>query len=139
MRQIEMRLPNELGYERVAVDSAASTARMMGFSDDRIEDLKTALAEACINSIEHGGKKRATRKLLVRLTVREDRLQMDVYDNGEKFDIKMHRPRIEVRIDGTTPPRGWGIFLMRSLVDSVEVSSADGGNVTRLVMYLHRT
>jgi len=28
----------------------------MGFSEDRIEDLKTAVAEACINAMEHGAR-----------------------------------------------------------------------------------
>ena len=38
------------------MNTAASVARLMGFSDERVEDLKTAVAEACINAIEHGNK-----------------------------------------------------------------------------------
>jgi len=30
--------------------TAASVARLKGFSDERIEDLKTAVAEACLNA-----------------------------------------------------------------------------------------
>ena len=44
-------LPSKLGHEKVAMNTAASVARLMGFSEPRIEDLMTAVAEACINSI----------------------------------------------------------------------------------------
>lgn len=52
----ELRLPTRLGVEKVAMSTAASVAGIMGFSADRVEDLKTAVAEACINAIEHGNK-----------------------------------------------------------------------------------
>ena len=48
---VEVKLPSRLGFEKVAMGTAASVAKLMGFPDDRIEDLKTALAEACINAI----------------------------------------------------------------------------------------
>ena len=53
---IELRLPSRLGYEKVAMNTAASVARLMGFSEERVDDLKTAVAEACINAMEHGNK-----------------------------------------------------------------------------------
>ena len=50
----ELRLPTRLGFEKVAMNTAASAAQLMGFSEESVDDLKTAVAEACINSIEHG-------------------------------------------------------------------------------------
>jgi len=50
---VEVRLPTRPGYEKVAMSTAASVARLMGFPEDRVEDLKTAVTEACINAIEH--------------------------------------------------------------------------------------
>ena len=38
------------------MSTAASVAQLMGFSQDRIDDLKTAVAEACINAMEHGNE-----------------------------------------------------------------------------------
>ena len=37
---VEVRLPSELGFEKVAMATAAGMAGLMGFSHDRIEDLK---------------------------------------------------------------------------------------------------
>ena len=51
---VEVRLPSRLGYEKVAMSTAAAVAKLMGFKPERVEDLKTAVAEACINAIEHG-------------------------------------------------------------------------------------
>lgn len=56
---IELAIPSRLGLERVAIDAAASVAQLMGFSEDRIEDLKTAVDEACLNAIEHGNQQNA--------------------------------------------------------------------------------
>ena len=38
---VEVRLPSEFGFEKVAMSTAAGMAALMGFSQDRIEDLKT--------------------------------------------------------------------------------------------------
>ena len=59
---VEVRLPSRLGYEKVAMSTAASVAKLMGFREDRIEDLKTAIAEACINAIEHGNRQNENRR-----------------------------------------------------------------------------
>ena len=61
VNSVEVRLPSELGFEKVAMCTAAGMAQMMGFSPDRIEDLKTAVAEACINAIEHRPRVAAAR------------------------------------------------------------------------------
>ncbi len=53
---VEVRLPSRLGYEKVAMSTAAAVAKLMGFREDRVEDLKTAVAEACINAMEHGNR-----------------------------------------------------------------------------------
>ena len=57
---VEVRLPSRLGFEKIAMGTAASMAKLMGFSEDRIQDLKTAVAEACINAIEHGNQMKAS-------------------------------------------------------------------------------
>lgn len=43
---IEVSLPNKLGYERIAMECSASFARIVGFVQERVEDLKTAVSEA---------------------------------------------------------------------------------------------
>lgn len=67
---IELRLPSKLGYERVAMDTASSLARRMGFPEEKVESLKTAISEAVTNAIEHGNQQDAGVKVVVLLTAR---------------------------------------------------------------------
>jgi serine/threonine-protein kinase RsbW len=140
-RVIELRLPSRLGYEKVAMDTAASLARRMGFTGDRIEALRTAVAEAVTNAIEHGNEHDSAMKVSVMLTLRDDELIVDVADQGRKSldsTQTVLTPRIE---DALVKPDkgGWGIWLIRELMDEVEFSIApSGGNHIRMVIHLER-
>lgn len=138
-RVVELRLPSRLGYEKVAMDTAASLARRMGFEGNRVEALRTAVAEAVTNAIEHGNAHDAAMKVTVLLTLRPDELVVSVADEGIK--------QLD-RVDTTTIPSieevmekddkgGWGIWLIRSLMDEVEFSTMPGGgNQIRMVIHL---
>src|SRR5215212_7953122 len=79
-RVIHLHIPSELGYEKVAMGAVRSVAYSMGFSNDRISDLQTAVSEACTNAIEHGNRLHAATRVEVVLTVGEDSLEVDVMD-----------------------------------------------------------
>ncbi len=78
--KIELHIPSVLGFEKIVMETAASAAKRMGFTEDRVEDLKTAVAEACTNAIEHGNKMDTSTKVVITLTMEESRLQMAVKD-----------------------------------------------------------
>ena len=80
---MEVRLPSRLGYEKVAMSTAAAVAKLMGFREDRIEDLKTAVAEACINAIEHGNRLNEGSAVGVVLSAGDDSLEVKVIDDGK--------------------------------------------------------
>ena len=137
-KNIELHIPSVMGYEKVAMGCAASVAQKMGFTEDRIEDLKTAVGEACLNAIEHGNKMDTSTKVGITLTVGESRLQVSVKDQGRGLD-KVTVPNIENQIEGKDKPRGWGIFLIKSLMNEVTFeTSPGGGNVTKMVIYLEK-
>jgi serine/threonine-protein kinase RsbW len=79
---VEVRIPSELGFEKVAMSTASSMAALMGFSRERIEDLKTAVAEACINAIEHGNQLDDSLSVHVILLTSNDELEVKVIDDG---------------------------------------------------------
>jgi serine/threonine-protein kinase RsbW len=135
---IELALPSRLGIEKVAVEAAASLAKLMGFSEDRIEDLKTAIEEACMNAIEHGNEENANVKVLVELIADESKLQIDVHDRGKGISRDLlEKPDIDAKMAGMQKSRGWGLFLIQSLMDEVEFNwSPETGNVTRMVIRL---
>ncbi len=136
-RSIELTLPSRLGYEKIAMNTAASVAKLMGFSEDRIEDLKTAVAEACINSMEHGNKLDEALRVGIVLSVREDSLEIKVSDQGTGAQGEIHAPDIDRKMQGEEGPRGMGMFLIQALVDEAEwMSAGEDGSCTRLVIHL---
>jgi len=134
---IELTVPSRQGLEKVAVDAAASIAEIMGFSEDRIEDLKTAVGEACMNAIEHGNKLDSSMKVLVELIADDSKLQVDVHDQGTGIKGKITKPDIDAKIAKKQTARGWGLFLIQSLMDEVKFDwSPETGNIVRMVVYL---
>ena len=117
---VEVRLPSELGFEKVAMSTAAGMASLMGFSADRIEDLKTAVAEACINAIEHGNQLNNSLTVGVVLSRSDDELEVKVIDDGVGVSAAPVSPDIDRKMLGDEDPRGMGMFLIQSLVDEAE-------------------
>ena len=140
-RVIELRLPSRLGYEKVAMDTASSLARRMGFGGDRIDALRTAVGEAVTNAIEHGNEHDAAMKVTVILTLRPDELVVSVADQGRKHliqDQTLLTPQID-DVMRKTDKGGWGIWLIRELMDEVEFTTApSGGNQIRMVIHLEQ-
>jgi serine/threonine-protein kinase RsbW len=137
-KNLELHIPNILGFEKVAMDFAASAAKDMGFPGERIEDLKTAVSEACLNAIEHGNKMDARMKVGIVLKPEELNLQVTVQDEGDGIG-QVKKPRIEDKIEGKEDPRGWGIFLIENLVDEVKFESMpEGGNLVRMIIHLDK-
>jgi serine/threonine-protein kinase RsbW len=132
---IELRLPSRLGYEKIAMSTAASVAHIMGFDEERVEDLKTAVAEACINAMEHGNKLDETLTVGVILSMDATELEVKVLDAGSGPHVAVHAPDIDRKMHGEEPSRGMGMFLIQSLVDEAEwVSSPPSGSYVRLVI-----
>jgi serine/threonine-protein kinase RsbW len=137
---VEVRLPSRLGFEKVAMGTAASVAQLMGFPPERIEDLKTAVAEACINAIEHGNHLNEKLSVGVILSASADGLEVKVVDNGEGISKQPPKPDIDRKIHGKEDPRGMGMFLIQALVDEAEWvhDSKGNGSYVRLVIRLDR-
>lgn len=131
--QITLRLPSELGYEKVAMALAATLAARLGFPPERIDDIKTVVAEACINAIEHGNELEVEIPVIVELSDEQGDLEIKVSDVGKKL-IPSPLPR-----PGEDPRhRGWGMYLIQNLVDEFDFGvTPQGGNYIR--MRLHRT
>jgi serine/threonine-protein kinase RsbW len=133
----ELRLPSRLGFEKVAMNTAASVAQLMGFSDDRVDDLKTAVAEACINAIEHGNRMNELLGVVVTLSMDAESLEVKIQDHGTGVHEDAHVPDIDRKMLGEETPRGMGMFLIQALVDEVEYVSEKAGSYARLVIHLN--
>jgi serine/threonine-protein kinase RsbW len=137
---VEVRLPSRMGYEKVAMSTAAAVAKLMGFREDRVEDLKTAVAEACINAIEHGNRLNEKLSVGVVLSAGADELVIKVIDDGKGMKKQPAKPDIDRKMLGEEGPRGMGMFLIQALVDEAEwvVGSEGKSSYVRLVIRLDK-
>lgn len=134
---VEINLPNQLGYERVAMGSVAALAQSIGFRPERIEDMKTAVAEACINAVQHGNKGRPDARVIITLSFRDDTLSISVFDQGKGFKEPPKEPDIVRIMDNLDPPLGFGVFLMKNLMDEFEFRKLpDDRNEVRMAVKL---
>jgi serine/threonine-protein kinase RsbW len=140
VRTIELKIPSEEGYEKMAMRVAADLAGMMGFTEGRVDDLRTAVSEACINAMEHGNTLDGDAKVFVVMTAHDDRLAIDVHDTGHGGPppTEIAEPDLEAQFEGRLPPGGMGLFLIKALVDEAEFVEPDlgVGNQFRMVIHL---
>ncbi len=110
----------------LARNAIASFARICGFSIEEVSDIRLAAGEALSNAVEHG---RATRSngFSVRCTFLDEELTIEIRDNGGGFSLESDRD--ETPIHQRT--RGFGIFLMRRLMDGVQFDK--NGTCVRLI------
>ena len=136
-RTVEVSLPSRMGYERIAMDCSASFAKMVGFAPERIEDLKTAVAEACINAIEHGNKGHPDTRVLVTMNFNDDRFSVSVKDGGKGIARLPKDSAVIQTIEKLEPPKGLGTYLIKQLVDEVEFNDmTKDGHAVKMVIKL---
>lgn len=141
-RVIELRIPSEFGYEKLAMRLAGAVAQQMGFASERVKDLKTAVSEACLNAIEHGNQLDASTQVLVLLSIDADRLSIDVTDEGRGGPPpnQFPEPDIKRKVAGQETLRQMGMYVIQNLVDEAGFvePALGGGNQFRMVIHLQR-
>lgn len=134
-RAVELILPNEIGHERIAMASLASFAKMHGYSLARIEDLKTVVAEAAINAMQHGNKGRPDAVVNITFHYGDDAIHILVADQGQGIKEVLPQPDIERIVREIDPPVGFGIYLIRQLADEVEFNTGvTSGHCLKMVI-----
>lgn len=130
-KEIDLTVPLIQDIETVVVNMALSVAKLSNFNEDQIDEMNQALIEACINAIEHS--KSEDKKLYVKFLVKKDELTVIFRDNGKGFDIKSidENPDIKDKLKSTYK-RGWGIMLIKSLMDKVEIESGSQGTILKM-------
>ena len=134
-RTVEVNLPNVSGYERIAMECSASFAKIGGLVKERIDDLKTAVAEACLNAMEHGNKDHPDSRVIITMYLGDKDFKVSVMDAGDGISVIPQNIDIKKKVEGLEPPNGLGLFLIQQLVDQVEFKKMNGGgHVVKMVL-----
>src|ERR687889_1890704 len=78
----ELSVPSELGNERHATEVVAGAIKDVGLEGQRLERLKTAVAEATMNAMEHGNHYRPEAPVKIQVLSSEADLSVRITDQG---------------------------------------------------------
>lgn len=124
MDSIKLTLPTKPEYVSLARLTIASVANNMGFSIGDVEDLKVAVSEACTNALNHSKNPDTTYDLTY--VVENQKLVFTVTDRGVGFEPEnVATPDLNGKQLG-----GFGLFIIKSLMDRVEIISEQGLGTT---------
>ena len=134
----ELSVASEPGNECLAKERVAEVVKDLGLSEQRLERLKTAVAEATMNAMEHGNRYDPEVPVEIRLLSSETDLFVRITDQGGSPvpDPDKEAPDLEVKLEGMQTPRGWGLFLIKNMVDETHLSSDEVHHTVELVMHL---
>jgi serine/threonine-protein kinase RsbW len=139
--EFAIELPMGEDTELIAAHTAEQIARRMEFQPEAINQIKTALVEACINAAEHSLS--PERKIYNRFRVEDDKLVITVSSRGLSLpstaaENGTHRADRNGGGEGAKGRRGWGLKLIRTLMDDVEFERVDDGTRLRMTKYLRK-
>jgi serine/threonine-protein kinase RsbW len=134
----ELSVPSEPGNERRAMEQVAKAVSALGLPERTLERLKTAVAEATMNAMEHGNRYNPEVPVKIEVWLLEDRLLVRIIDRGggPPPSRNAQRPDLEAKLEGMQTPRGWGLFLIRNMVDDMRVSGNPDHHTVELITYL---
>jgi serine phosphatase RsbU (regulator of sigma subunit)/anti-sigma regulatory factor (Ser/Thr protein kinase) len=133
----EFQVESVRGKEREAMERVAKSVRDLKLPPRDLERLKTAVSEAAMNAIEHGNQHRAELPVRIEVSTANGELIVRIIDEGGGREIpEAPTPDLEAKLAGLQKPRGWGLFLIKNMVDELRVSSDEKHHTVELVMRL---
>jgi serine/threonine-protein kinase RsbW len=127
--------------ELIAASTGEQIARRLSFRTEALNQIKTAIVEACINASEHSFS--PDRKIYQRFRVESDRFVITISsrgilptNTGTPEDSNATKSEAD---DASDERRGWGLKLIRTLMDEVEFERVDEGTRLRMTKYVRNS
>ncbi|MEJ2697990.1 MAG: ATP-binding protein [Candidatus Sulfobium sp.] len=115
----EMVIPMASDAELVAAKAVEQIGRNINLSADLTDQIQMALIESCINAAEHSGS--YDKRIFLKFSVHRDRLEIIIESPGRFFEPDMEEPLETEKRLSSDSKRGWGLKLMRRIMDDVRI------------------
>ena len=130
-------MTSQPGNERQVMEQVASVVEDLNLPTVSLERLKTAVSEATMNAMEHGNQYHADQTVEIDVLQSSEELIVRIRDKGGNREIpEASFPDLEAKLDGLQSPRGWGLFLIRKMVDEMRVNTDENHHTVELVLNL---
>ncbi len=128
-------IASEPGNEREAAERAAEAVALYGLSAEQMERLKTAVSEAVLNAMEHGNLYQQHLSVRVVIEAYDESIAISIYDHGRERFVPTApiEPDLAAKLAGEQKPRGWGLFLIRKMVDDLSIRAGSAHHCVELV------
>jgi serine/threonine-protein kinase RsbW len=113
-------IPSQYGWEKTIMSHIQDELSCIPGAAARLQDMLTAVSEACLNAMEHGNEMDPSLTVSTDMLVREQSVVFRICDQGAGFtpdELNRRDPY------GEANPRGWGMLLMTQLADDVRVGT----------------
>lgn len=127
----EIVVPMGEDTEMIAAHTVEEIAKRHNFPTRSINQIKTALVEACINATEHSLS--PDRRIHQKFSVAADKITITVTNRGVRLTDKQPNPNAP-----DAARRGWGLKLIKGLMDEVNINKTDDGTQITMVKYLQK-
>ncbi len=127
-------VPSAPGNERLAISMLESALREVTMSRRRLERLKTAVGEATMNAMEHGNGYHAELPVAIEVFSSPAQVMARITDRGGAPLREPEAPNLEAKLAAEQTPRGWGLFLIKNLVDEMRVTSDGAHHTVELIV-----
>ncbi|WP_042142437.1 anti-sigma B factor RsbW [Paucisalibacillus sp. EB02] len=138
---IEMKFPAKPEYVGVIRLSISGIANRMGFTYEDIEDLKISISEAVTNVVNHAYNEKDNGVVTIGFGVYEERLEVMVADHGGSFNLSEVKAKIGPYDSNESVENlregGFGLFLINTLMDKVEINN-NSGVIVLMTKYLEK-
>ncbi len=131
-------IASQPGNEQQAMERVAQAISPLNLPAERLANLNTAVAEAVMNAMEHGNGYQPDKMVLLQVYASESAVTVRIHDQGTGKPLPdlttIAVPDLTAKLAGLQAPRGWGLFLIKSLVDELYMSKEAEHEVIELVM-----
>jgi serine phosphatase RsbU (regulator of sigma subunit)/anti-sigma regulatory factor (Ser/Thr protein kinase) len=130
-------LPSQPGGERQAAIQVLESLQGLDLAEARRKRLETAVAEATLNAMEHGNHYQEDLPVEIRVFTMHDRLVVRIKDQGVGDSIPdSTQPDLDAKLAGEQSPRGWGLYLIKNMVDELHTTQDETHHIVDLVLHL---
>lgn len=124
MEEVKLAIPARPEFVGVVRLAVTSLARSVGFDEDRVDDLKIAVSEACTNAMTAAINSGSTEDISIAWMVGQEAATIEIRGSGGE--------PAETDPDATSPRHTFSTDLLGALVDGYETGSGPDGSITRL-------
>jgi serine/threonine-protein kinase RsbW len=135
--EIVLTVPSILSYLDVVIEVVETYAKMKNIPNEKIVKLSSAVAEVCVNAMEHGNRLDPSKEVIMKMVWEEPQFMVSIRDFGAGHrEPSFSMPDITKQIE-EQELSGWGLFLASRYVDKLDIDSIpDEGTTTTMTVYL---